>query len=468
MSSQEGLLYLNGLDAETGGPLIDPVSYEALSERVLEVYRPKERVKDAEEFRAAQTSYSLYDEYELDDPQQAGWGLLVHADEADEMQKVLKDLIDHRNGRILLYQGEDPREWKEQNHANDVNPDKFPFYVLIAGSPSRIPFELQFSLDILQSVGRIDFESPDDYARYAKTVVDHETGQAPAPGKRAVFFAPRHDYPTSQSESRMVRPLLKQLPQVNGVPDGIVYETLKQNQATKENLLAALQPDDAKKTPALLFSASHGVGVRKTDDNQRTLQGSIVCQDFEFPLTPEARTGFVSGYDVAEGFSLPGGIHFFFACFGAGSRARSDFARYLPTDEGRERLIRTEAKETDFVAYLPTQLLANPQGGALAVVGHVDPAWIHSLQSPVTKGRRIFPFGLALARLLRSKPVGYAVTAFNQKYSDLSTDLLSVIEDLEENDISPDPEDLGDLWICRNDAQNYAIIGDPAVHLRFG
>lgn len=467
MSNQEGLLYLNGLDAETGGPLIDPVSYKALSERVLEVYRPEERAKDAEDFRVAATSYGLYDEYELDDPQQAGWGLLVHADEADEMQERLKDLIDHRDGRILLYDGEDPREWKEKNFANDVNPDKFPFYVLIAGSPSKIPFELQFSLDILQSVGRIDFESPDDYGRYAKTVVDHETDQVPAPGKRAVFFAPRHDYPTSQSESRMVRPLLKQMPQVKGVPEDFVYEALRQDQATKENLLAALQPDDAQKTPALLFSSSHGIGVRKTDDNQRTLQGSIVCQNRAFPLTPKQRTGFVSGYDVAEGFGLPGGIHFFFACYGAGSRTKSDFTRYVPTDIDRERLIRTEAKETDFVAYLPMRLLANPQGGALAVVGHVDPAWVHSFESPVTKGRRIFPFGFALAMLLRGKPVGYAVTAFNQKYSDLSTDLLSMIEDLEEDDVSPDPEDLGDLWICRNDAQNYAIIGDPAVRLRF-
>jgi hypothetical protein len=266
----------------------------------------------------------------------------------------------------------------------------------------------------------------------------------------------------------MVHPLLYQLPQAQGVPDGLVFQALRRDKATKKNLVAALKPDEEGKTPALLFSASHGTGVRKTDSNQRTLQGSIVCQDFEFPLTPEMRTGFVSGHDVAEGFALPGGIHFFFACYGAGARAKSDFVRYVPTEEMREKLMLTEAKETDFVAYLPTKLLSNPQGGALAVVGHVDPAWVHSFESPITRGRRIFPFGFALARLLRGKPVGYAVTAFNQKYSDLSTDLLGMMEDLEEDDIEPDPEDLGDLWICRNDAQNYAIVGDPAVRLRFG
>lgn len=467
MSNEEQLLYLNGLDAATGGPLIDPVSYDALSKRVLETYGLLEREQDAHDFGVAAVSFGLFDEPQLDDPAQAGWGLLVHADEQDEMKDRLKDLIDHRDGRIFLYQGQDPREWKEQNHADAINPDKFPHYVLIAGSPSRVPFELQFSLDVLQSVGRINFDDPDDYARYARTVIDHETGGAPAPGKRAVFFAPRHDYPTSQSESRMIRPLLEQLPQVGGLPHGLQFEALKGDEAIKDNLLTKLQPDATGKTPALLFSASHGIGVQKTDPNQRTLQGSIVCQDYKFPLKPNKREGFISGHDVAEGFSLPGGIHFFFACYGAGTRAQSDFTRYVPTEEGRLRLERTEAKEQDFVAYLPQRLLANPPGGALAVVGHVDPAWIHSFESPITKGRRIYPFGIALARLLRGTPVGYAVTAFNQKYSDYSTDLLSLIEDLEEDDIMPDPDNLGDLWICRNDAQNYVIIGDPAVRLRF-
>jgi hypothetical protein len=101
------------------------------------------------------------------------------------------------------------------------------------------------------------------------------------------------------------------------------------------------------------------------------------------------------------------------------------------------------------------------------VVGHVDPAWIHSFTSPVTKERRIYPFGLTLARLLRGNPVGFAVATFNQKYSDLSVDLLSIIEDIEDTGQLPDSSEFMDLWVCRNDAQNYVIIGDPAVRLSF-
>jgi hypothetical protein len=257
------------------------------------------------------------------------------------------------------------------------------------------------------------------------------------------------------------------LPESEGVPADLIFQDLIGDDATKARLLNVLSADESGRTPALLFSAGHGAAVEATNLNQHTLQGSVVCQDYEPPLTPKQRQGFVSGYDVAEGLCLPGGIHFLFACYGAGTRAHSDFIRYFPTEAGRQQLAATQGEE-DFVAYLPKALLANPKGGALAVVGHVDPAWVHSFTSPVTGGRRIYPFGFTLARLLRGKPVGFAVTSFNQKYADLSTDLLSLIEDKEEDGLLPDSADLSDLWICRNDAQNYVIVGDPAVRLRFG
>jgi hypothetical protein len=244
-----------------------------------------------------------------------------------------------------------------------------------------------------------------------------------------------------------------------------MFQSVLGHEATKANLLNALSPDESDSTPALLFSASHGIGLPSTDSNQYTLQGSIVCQDYTFPLTALERQGIITAYDVSEGFALPGGIYVCFACYGAGTRSNSDFVQYVPSSEGRQRLATTQAQE-DFVAYLPKTLLSNPQGAALAVVGHVDPAWVHAFVSPTTRERRIDPFGLTLARLLRGTPVGFAVMSFSQKYADLSTDLLSLIEDIEITGQLPDPATFADLWICRNDAQNYTIIGDPAVRLR--
>jgi hypothetical protein len=241
-----------------------------------------------------------------------------------------------------------------------------------------------------------------------------------------------------------------------------------------------------------LFSASHGAAIETVDPNQRRLQGSIVCQNCAYPLTPVDRAGFVTGFDVPEGFHLPGGVCFIFACYGAGTRRESDFVRYVPSAYGRKRLGAHQGTG-DFTAHLPQRLLADPQGGALAVIGHIDPAWTYSFVSPVTGERRTDPFGFSLVRLLKGKPVGHAVVPFAQRHGDISTDLLSLYEHVREPEtvwqriaralglqglfrtdrestgqgMVRDPRELGDLWICRNDARNYVVLGDPAVRLRF-
>jgi len=457
MNDQKQLLYLNGVDATTGRPLIAPVSYEELAQRVIDTF-PREELR-----RKRPVGYKgRFDQPALNDPSQAKWGLLVHADEADAMQEDLKALVEYRNGRVLLYHGEPAFEWVEKNRAGITNPNRFPYYVLIAGSPTKVPYELQFLLDTNQAVGRIDFDDPADYHRYAQTVVNQETEQAARPGKRAVFFAPRHkgDEATIASSLGLVRPLLKELPKTDDLPEGLSFHALVKDEATKDNLLAALEADESGRTPALLFSASHGAGLPDDGPRKRALQGSLMCQDCEYPLTRDQRKGWISGHDVTEGFQLPGGIHFFFACYGAGTRASSDFARYVTVEKDRQALEVYQGKE-DFVAYLPKALLANPQG-ALAVVGHVDPAWTTSFTSPVEGERRIDPFGFTLVSLLQGEPVGHAVKSFYQKLFFYDQVLTSLMED--EDDLAA----LADLWICRNDVQNYVIVGDPAVRLRFG
>ncbi|MGK7873160.1 MAG: hypothetical protein AB4426_07555 [Xenococcaceae cyanobacterium] len=465
MENNEQLLYLNGLDATTGDPLIEPVRYRELTKWVLDNYAPEQSRQE----KRIYTQERRWEENELDDPAQVGWGLLVHADEAEEMKERLTLLIERRAGQVFIYNGESVYDWKRKYHADHIDFKQFPYYVLIAGSPTKIPYDLQFSLAVLRAVGRIDFDESKDYVYYAHTVVNYERNQIQAPGKRVVFFAPRHsdDDPTSQTSEHLVGPILKDLPEVKDIPTTLTYDALIGNNATKANLLAALNAHNSEKTPAVVFSASHGAAIPATDPDQRFLQGSIICQDYKLPLTSQKRQGFISGYDVAEGFCLPGGILFTFACYGAGTRSHSDFIRYVPGTQARQKLESWQGKE-DFVAYLPKSLLANPKGGTLAVIGHVDPAWVHAFTSVATGERRIESFALTLAKLLRGKPVGFALSAFNQKYADLSNDLLNLVEDMEELGIDPDPKNFTDLWICRNDAQNYVIIGDPAVCLSLG
>jgi hypothetical protein len=82
--------------------------------------------------------------------------------------------------------GESKEEWLKQFGApgSDVEPTRVPYYLLLAGGPEAIPFEIQFYLDIDLAVGRVAFDDPDNYRRYGKVVVDYETAAAvPNPGR---------------------------------------------------------------------------------------------------------------------------------------------------------------------------------------------------------------------------------------------------------------------------------------------
>jgi hypothetical protein len=68
---------------------------------------------------------------------------------------------------------------------------------------------------------------------------------------------------------------------------------------------------------------------------------------------------------------------------------------------------------------------------------------------------------------LMGEPVGYATKDFNERYAALSTDLASSLNKVGVGKQIPDAE-LASLWVERNDAQNYAIVGDPAVRLLSG
>jgi hypothetical protein len=137
------------------------------------------------------------------DLSQAGWAVVFTPDTPDEVRKGLQLLIDHRarqappdRCKVLTYTpGQTREQWLAQYRASGANvePTRVPYHLLLVGHPGAIPFELQYELDVDYAVGRLAFDRPEDYRRYAEAVVAYETDRGVANAREAVFWGTRHE-----------------------------------------------------------------------------------------------------------------------------------------------------------------------------------------------------------------------------------------------------------------------------------
>jgi hypothetical protein len=321
---------------------------------------------------------------------------------------------------------------------------------------------------VTHAVGRIHFETLDEYHSYARSVVAAEDPARPlALPRDAAFFGVHNerDRATALSTEHLVTPLTKAMEEKL---TGWRVKRAMEDQASKDQLARLLGGGE---TPAFLFSASHGMGFSTSGHpRQRAEQGAVVCSEWS-GFGPVGDAMRLTANDIGDDARLLGLIAFLFACFGAGTPQYDDFAirdqikdlqsRGLKVT-GLEQLDRIPIAPQPFVARLPQRLLGHPKGGALAVVGHVDRAWGSSF---LWEGaEQVTTFESTLTKLLQGDRLGFATEDFNNRYAGLSTELTSRVEAVKFHEIVP-PEELAGLWTANNDARSYVVLGDPAVRL---
>jgi hypothetical protein len=413
---------------------------------------------------------------DLDRLDQAGWGIIFHEDAPESVRAALEPLIAHRRQqagsrfKILEYRkGELVRDWYRRHGvwAGNVDPELVPYYLLLVGAPTEIPFEFQYLLGIEYAVGRLAFQQAEGYACYARSVVAYEEAAATGTTREIVFWSTRHpgDVATNLSASLLINPLAYGTNTVGGalkqplhVEIGYGQRVYEAADATKGALLGILEAD---RPPTLLFTASHGMTYKSGQPKQLAEQGGLLCQNWPGYGAVRAEHYLVAT-DVSESANVHGMVAFLFACFGAGTPARDQFLRDFTAPNQVPALA-----PQPFVSALPQRLLSHPRGGALAVIGHVDRAFGFSIRPPKATATQILPFRNSLGFILGGTRVGLALMMqFGQRFATLSAQLLSSVSPTAPEDMKLSDVDLVLCWMERNDAQNYVLLGDPAVRIR--
>jgi len=466
----DDLIFFNGLNGATGGYDLPPMTGLELA-GFIRGERPPENLAELR-YRyelSVQRHLGLREGVNPLRIEETGWGVIFAHGADPAIAEALAPLIDHRRAqagnlfRLFTDEGGQayrPGESKQQfltRHGvgpGPADPVKMPYYLLLVGNPQEIPYQFQYQLDVQYAVGRIHFDTPQEYAGYAAGVVAAEKGEVKR-ARRATFFAPANpdDRATNLSADLLAGPLSAQL--AAAYPDWQV-DLIARDQAAKARLTALLGGEE---TPALLFTASHGMAYPLGHSLQLPHQGALVCQDWPGPLQwtqSIPHEHYFAGEDIAPDASPAGLIAFFFACYGAGTPLHDEFSQ-------RAFRQRSQIAPHPFVAQLPAKLLSHPRGGALAVIGHVERAWGYSFSWPGA-GAQTTVFESTLERLLKGYPVGAAVEYFNERYAELASDLSVELEEISFGK-NVDPYELSGMWTANNDARGYAILGDPAVRL---
>lgn len=388
--------------------------------------------------------------------EKAGWGLVVPYGQEQAYTRALSRLLDLRKSQVgskhtfgiySYLPGEDKFTFLTRHlyGPGTVDPEQFPYYLLLVGSPEEIPFHFQYALAQQFAVGRLYLESTEGYIRYAENVIAHERENQLH--RELAIFAPGHegDDPTRMSVDHMARPLSEEL--AEAYPHWEVNPYL--NAVARRSCLSELLESSP---PALLFAAGHGLCVHHEDPRYDRYHGSILCADWRGRHAGED-AGLSHAFttdDLTDSMDLSGTMVWLHTCSSAGAPRTSIFKDAEPAPQA-------------IISALPKAMLAHPGGPALAVIAHVDTTYYHSFLWEDARQKESFEnlatFKSVLSHLMMGLPVGRAMVHFSAFCAELA---LAQVQPEVQRSLARQHF----LRMACLDLRNFVLFGDPAVSLR--
>ena len=446
------LIHFNGIAGDTGDYVLRPLPVRELGE-LLASLGPEPRPQIPRGLKFGLDPLDLAN---------AGWGVVWARDVDPDIREALRPLLARRREQVgkkelfheLTYvPGETAVElWKRHGIGpGQLDPEKLPYYLLIVGSPSDIPFDVQYELGVPHAVGRLCLESSQAYAEHVEHLIRAETSDR-RPRRTISFFGVRNgaDELTRQSIEHLVEPLAERIARAQ---EDWRVETVLGPAADKGYLVRLLAGENA---PDVLFTASHAARFKPDAPRRRSHQGALLCADWPGRkqwVGPIPNHHMFAAGDIAADARLDGLIAFHFACDTAGT-----------PDIGpqTDRASKPDANPPS-VALLPQRLLRR---GALAVIGHVDIALAQSFLW-YEAGSQIETFNGLLRAILSGQPVGHAMDHFSQRFAQLGTLVAGALPRRRDQEGEGDSVSLERVHLraAYLDARSYIILGDPAARL---
>ena len=460
--------YVFGVNASTGQPLSSEVS-GSIAEQLEQESKASLAVGAPIPER---DTFGVPFGFDLDNLSEVGWGIIFESTAdprpyLDALSKLVELRRQQAGNRFRIFsgidgyrKGESASKWLNRHGAtlNLIDPcNDVPFYLTLVGPPTYIPFEFQYSLDIVAGVGRLDFPTLDEFSAYAQSVVNFELDDSRSTRRDIDLFATCHDFDraTQLFNKCVARPLSQgdEKRDPLGKKYGFNINAFLDDQSTKATLSKIMS--NPHQAPSILFTGTHGMAFDFTDPRQLDNQGALVCQDWPGYGNISSDHWFAAK-DVPVNANVHGLIHFFFACYGAGTPEFDNFHFDTPSPP--------RLSTNPMTARLPPRLMTLSQGGALASLGHIDRAWASSFRAN-TGHNQTQGFRDVMERLMVGQRVGQATDTFNAQWGVLSTELVTILNEKAYGKLIND-NDLLALRNSRDDLRNYVVLGDPAVKLK--
>ncbi|MET8628446.1 hypothetical protein ABZW30_32675 [Kitasatospora sp. NPDC004669] len=362
---------------------------------------------------------------------QVGWGVVLPEPPglspaalatADDAPEPIQELVAARHGKVLRYRTDSGfAAWTLRDYAGHgdllnamsppgVGPKQLPMYVLIYAGPTQIPWQLQYSLNPVRYVGRLDLEG-EQLANYVTALIgDWSDSKAryDSPVVWSVDLGGGDTDITTLMRETIAAPVHIRLSQDTDIT-GTRFIDGAATDATGQALAECLEQNK----PYLVVTTSHGMtGPLNDHDAMRANLGMPVDQ----------AGALVHPDRLLTKWQPDGAIWFAQACCSAGADSPSTYQGLFESDSLLDRTLQAVASLGPMTSPLPRELLGAPKP-LRAFVGHVEPTFNWTMSFP--PNRQVLTSDLEevlYSRLCLSQPVGLAMSPLYRPVGSLLID----------------------------------------------